>query len=705
VRSTDPLPGLVGLCLLALPTVTNAQDRGTLGCEPPVPTGGFSITQVIDTLVTYTDGYQTLIDLRYPNVTPTPSCGWPLITLVHGGGLDKSSLDNVAIRMAAEGYAILTYDFRASGPSYLLNDPLVYATTLDNLRERIDLFEVIEFAEATWPQLVDETRIGVSGGSSGGITAWAAAAHSGQLPPPNPWRTEVFPTITAIVPEAYVPDFDSVKIPQGKTISDGFINALFNGTVTFLPSDVALLQGLVLSEDWQTLKNTLYPASIDIVPLLAQTNTAWAIGFSYDDRIAPPDSIINVFNSAPAGIPHRMSISTGNHGAPKNDGATDFKQHLKLRWFARFLKGIQNGVDTEPPVRLMVTPEDANDYRDKKFVWDKREHTVIPPPSTMQRFYFDTGGALATAVPGVPGAELIQHRPTIDINTYAATLPTASTLMTGQIPLSDAVYTSAPIGSDLHLHGKAAVQLYTNTADTRYQVHVALFDAPPFGIERFVADGFLQVWDDVPPGDNILNLNVQIASYVFRKGHSLRVKVSNLTLHAPSAGGAAHLRAIPVFSDFDVQLSHGPTQAAYIDIPVDTLTTPSLSSQRNRLSETLYVDCAWALNTSSDSAGLPYLMLLGLSGTSPGTLVGGVTVPLNADPLTTLVIGSPLAAPFANFFGVLDGVGRAQADLALSTVGALGIAGTSLSATGVVLDPLLGTIEPSGSFSIPIVDY
>jgi hypothetical protein len=376
-----------------------------------------------------------------------------------------------------------------------------------------------------------------------------------------------------------------------------------------------------------------------------------------------------------------------------------------VRWFARHLKGIQNGVDTEPPARMLVTPEDANDYRDQTFVWDKREHSVLPPPSVQRRFYFDTGGALVDAPPTGAGSELIQHRPAIDINTYAATLPSALTLMGGQLPLSNAVYTSAPVTSDLHLHGQTAVQLVTATNDTRYQLHVALFDVPPFGIERFVGDGFLQVWDDVPPGENVLNFNVQIASYVFRTGHSLRAKISNLTLHAPVAGGPVHLRAIPIFNDFDVQLRHGPAQLAFLDVPVDQQTAPSLSSQRNRLTEMGYVDCAWALNTSSASAGLPYLMLLGLSGTTPGTVVGGVTVPLNVDPLTQLVIGSPLAAPFANFFGVLDGAGRAQADLALSTIAPLGLTGSSLSATGVVLDPLLGTVEPSGSFSIPVVDY
>jgi pimeloyl-ACP methyl ester carboxylesterase len=285
VRRTASTAGLLGLCLLAFPGTAAAQDRGVVACEPPVPTGGFSISQVFNTQVTFTDGYSTLTDFRYPSVAPIPSCGWPLITLVHGGGLDKSALNNLAIKLAAQGYAIITYDFRGSGPSYALNDPLVYATTMDFLRERIDAFEIMEFAEATWPQLVDETRLGLSGGSLGGIMSWSVAAHSGQLPPPNPWRTAPFPVVSAIVPEAYVPDLSQVKMPQGKTVSEEFMVALFNGRAPFLAADTALQQGLVLNEDWQTLHSVLYPPQLDVLPLLAQSSTAWAIGFSYDDRV------------------------------------------------------------------------------------------------------------------------------------------------------------------------------------------------------------------------------------------------------------------------------------------------------------------------------------------------------------------------------------------------------------------------------------
>jgi predicted acyl esterase len=705
VRSTVSIVRLLALGLLATPTVAGPQVGGISGCEPSVPPGGFTLTELIDTPMTFSDGYVTLTDFRYPSAALIPGCSWPLLTLIHGRGLDKSAVDVVARRLSAQGYAVLSFDFRGAGPSYALNDPLVYAPSLDFLRERIDAFEAFEFAEATWPTLVDETRYGLSGGSLGGIIAWSCAAHSGKVPPPNPWRTAPFPVVSAVVPEAYLPDFREVDMPGGLTISEDYMKTLFAPVPAYLPSDLALVQGLVLNEDWASLEALLFPPALDIPTLLQTSSTPWAIALSYDDRAAAPDAIVDQFNASSPTVPSRVTISTGNHGAPNNDGATDFKQTLKIRWFDRFLKGMQNGVDTEPPIRMLVTPEDKNDYRDRTFVWDKREHTALPPPSTFQRFHLDVGGTLSDVYVGLPGTETIQHRPMIDIVSYSQTLPSATSLMAGPIPLSQYRYKSAPLESDLHMHGQVGVQLYASSQEPRYQVHVALYDAPPVGPDRFVADGWVHVWDYLPPGENVLSFDMQIASYVFRAGHTINLVVQNLTLHDSVTGGAAHLRAIPIFDDFDVAIAHSPTQPSWIDIPVDPLATPSLASKRHRLTDGAWIDASWALNTSSDSAGMLYFMLLGVSGTSPGTPVGGAIVPLNLDPITAAVIASPLNPPFANFFGVLDSAGRAQADLALGGVGTLGLAGTSLSATGIVIDPVLGTVEPSDAIDIPVLDY
>lgn len=67
------------------------------------------------------------------------------------------------------------------------------------------------------------------------------------------------------------------------------------------------------------------------------------------------------------------------------------------------------------------------------------------------------------------------------------------------------------------------------------------------------------------------------------------------------------------------------------------------------------------LNAGPANAGRTYLLLGSLSGTSPGTLVGSVTVPLNTDAYYNFTLNNPNSTILSHSFGVLDATGRAAA--------------------------------------------
>jgi subtilisin family serine protease len=81
------------------------------------------------------------------------------------------------------------------------------------------------------------------------------------------------------------------------------------------------------------------------------------------------------------------------------------------------------------------------------------------------------------------------------------------------------------------------------------------------------------------------------------------------------------------------------------------------------LSESTGGQVNFFLNAGAANANRKYLLLGGLSGTSPGTpLPGGmVTLPLNWDGFTNLVINLANSTIFSNFLGTLDGSGDGQA--------------------------------------------
>ena len=71
------------------------------------------------------------------------------------------------------------------------------------------------------------------------------------------------------------------------------------------------------------------------------------------------------------------------------------------------------------------------------------------------------------------------------------------------------------------------------------------------------------------------------------------------------------------------------------------------------------------LDAGAAHAGDPYLLLGSVSGTTPGTVVGGTILPLNWDGYSLATLTLANQAPFLGTFGLLDAAGTAQAQLAL----------------------------------------
>lgn len=85
------------------------------------------------------------------------------------------------------------------------------------------------------------------------------------------------------------------------------------------------------------------------------------------------------------------------------------------------------------------------------------------------------------------------------------------------------------------------------------------------------------------------------------------------------------------------------------------------------------------LKAGNTNAGRNYLLLATTSGTSPGTALPGgiVTLPVNWDPLTDLVLLLLNTAVFSNFYNQLDANGEATATLNMPAIP--GIAGTLMN--------------------------
>jgi hypothetical protein len=71
------------------------------------------------------------------------------------------------------------------------------------------------------------------------------------------------------------------------------------------------------------------------------------------------------------------------------------------------------------------------------------------------------------------------------------------------------------------------------------------------------------------------------------------------------------------------------------------------------------------LNAGAALAGHVYVVAGSMTGTTPGTPVGAFTVPLNVDAYTENILQHANMAPFVNTVGVLNGDGRALAQIVI----------------------------------------
>ena len=93
------------------------------------------------------------------------------------------------------------------------------------------------------------------------------------------------------------------------------------------------------------------------------------------------------------------------------------------------------------------------------------------------------------------------------------------------------------------------------------------------------------------------------------------------------------------------------------------------------------------MNGSGANAGRLYVLVGGHSGSVPGTLLpGGLTLPVNADATTLVLLGASNTSVLQNFIGILDPLGRAVATANVPPLDA-SVAGTTLTFGFLLANP------------------
>jgi uncharacterized protein len=218
---------------------------------------------------------------------------------------------------------------------------------------------------------------------------------------------------------------------------------------------------------------------------------------------------------------------------------------LQLRWFDRHLKGIDDGFDDEPPVKIFVMGPN---------VW--RDEADWPLPDTTFADYYlhsdghastaSGDGVLSTDEPGDEPQDAYRYDPRDPVPTVggASFLP-ALFIGANSGPRDQSAvearadvlcFTTAPLEHDVEVTGPVELVLHASSSALDTDFTGKLVDVHPDGRAELVTDGILRArYRDsasapalLAPGE-IYELRIDLAatSTVFASGHRIRLEVSS----------------------------------------------------------------------------------------------------------------------------------------------------------------------------------
>ena len=535
---------------------------------------------------------------------PKPEGRYPTIVVRTPYGLQRDGMHQTMIKYAQHGYAVALFDVRGRYESEGRWEPF--------RDEAKDGYDAIEWAAI---QSWSNGKVGTQGGSYLGHNQWQAAS----LKPPH--LVAIFPVLA------------STNIYANWISMGGAFRLSFN----YGWGVVRMPNRIMLPQYWHTEAYTPEELKYDNIlmhlPLkdgdlqsagyAVQHYRDWLKHESYDDywktisdeerfqQITVPAytfggwfdiflvgtvngyvGMKNKGGSAYARSASRMIIGPWGHGSTQKFGDVDFTPQahidqfeLEQRYFDFHLKGIRNGLDQEPPVRLFYMG--INRWRDE-LDW--------PIPGTMYKPYYLTSdrgansvrgdGALVAAPPVRTDRDHYHYDPSQPVKTWGGNnccgSPTAAGPKDQRLieQREDVlVYTSAFLDTAVTIAGPIKIKLFSTTDGPDTDWMIKLVDVYPDGFAMPISEGIIRARFreglDKPnllkPGETYAyDIDMTPTANVFLPGHRLRVDItsSNFPQFDRNPNTGAPLGENAELRIAHQTIHHGGQQLSHILLPV-----------------------------------------------------------------------------------------------------------------------------------------
>jgi uncharacterized protein len=251
--------------------------------------------------------------------------------------------------------------------------------------------------------------------------------------------------------------------------------------------------------------------------------------------------------------------------------------HEMVRWFDRWLKGIDNGADSEPALAWFHRAPTPPERFPQRLNGEWRAIATWHGDGERQVLWLNAGeepgrGTLGTEAAGSDDVDRFAHRPTAGVRAGSLCWggghrPNGLAADLRAEEHNGPVYTSAPLDEPLDILGRPVAVLHVSSSEPVAHLVVRLADVAPGGSVEQVSEGILNLTHREshsqpaplePDHRYAVRVELRSAGYRFPAGHRLRVLVASA--HWPviwPSPGAAQL-----------SIARGPTSPSRLELPL-----------------------------------------------------------------------------------------------------------------------------------------
>jgi len=484
-----------------------------------------------DVNVQVSDGVSLEATVTRPIGLP-PSGGFPAIVLVPGLGGKKDDMRLLSISMALYGYASLAYSVRGQGNSGGLS-------TISGDRERQDLFEVIQYLRNL--RDINPNKLGVTGGSQGGIHSWMAAVYR-------------MPGVKAVAPLIATPDFARALVPNG-CIKYGLPRELTIGSVRY-SGDRDRLRDFIIADQYDSV--LAYVNVRDLARLVDSVQVPVLQGLGWADFLFPVNGGIGAREQLAARhLPIWSYFGTNGHGEEVNAEEAAFLLDRTVHWFDHWLKGFSLDQDSVPLVM----------YSDDRPDWPHHTTTTWPPqPSSTIRLYFTQNNL---SLSPSSGNAAIPFSLSYDSSYLPATAwddHYGGSSFVSAFTSSSTRFMFDVLESDMEITGIPSGRIFVQSDAPKFQAHVRFYDVMPVDtgyVWSLMSRSINGIRHNTPGETHEIAIEGTALSHIVPAGHRFGVEVTSLDM-----SGSNQAYTVPYFGSSHSHLLASPSSASYIELPL-----------------------------------------------------------------------------------------------------------------------------------------